>query len=324
MKAIVCTQYGPPEALELQDIPSPSLGEGQVRIKVKTVGINYVEGLMIQGLYQIKIPTPFVPCSDLVGVVTEVGPGVRDVETGQRVMGVFNVGALAEEIVVYAQQLVQTPDGMSDAAGSVFLQANSTAYFALVNCGKIRSGETVLVLGAAGATGLASIYVAKALGARVIAAASTDEKLQACRTAGADETINYVTEDLKARAKQLTERGVDLVFDPVGGELSEAALRACAPGARFLVIGFASGTIAKIPLNLPLLKRCNIVGVNWGASFMDDPSINPEIFKALVSLYQQGKLPCPPIEEFPLDESARAFSSVLDRSCVARPVVRVG
>lgn len=323
MKAIVCTNYGPPQNLELQDIPSPDLGKGQVRIKVNTVGINYVEGLMIQGLYQIKIPTSFVPGSDLVGTVTEIGPEVEGIEIGQRVMGVFNIGALAEEIMVDAQQLILTPDEMSDAAGSVFLQANSTAYFALVNCGKIQAGETVLVLGAAGATGLATIHVAKALGARVIAAASSDDKLEACRTAGADETINYAIEDLKIRAKELTERGVDMVFDPVGGDLSEVALRACAPGARFLVIGFASGSIAQIPLNLPLLKRCDIVGVNWGASFADDPSINPEIFSALIKLFKQGKLPCPPTTEFPLEQSARAFANVLDRTCVERPVVRV-
>jgi len=324
MRAIVCTKYGSPELLELQEVPEPELGDTQLRIAVNTVGINFVEGLMVQGTYQIKVPTPFIPCSDLSGVITEVGKAVDGFQVGQRVLASGYVGALCEQVVLDPSAVIHKPENMSDAQGSVFLQSNATAYFALVNCGKLKAGETVLVLGAAGATGLSTIHIAKALGARVIAAASSEEKLQACREAGADETINYATEDLKVRSKELTERGVDLVFDPVGGDLAEQALRACAPGARFLVIGFASGTIPKIPLNLPLLKRCDIVGVNWGGTFMKDPTLNPKLYAALIDLFQQGKLTCPEITEFPLEASSKAFASVFDRNAIGRPVIRVG
>lgn len=323
MKAIVCTEYGHPDALQLKDLPPPPLGKNQVRVKVNTVGVNYVESLMIRGAYQIKQPTPFIPCTDLAGEVTEVGTATRGVDIGQRVLVGDCRGALCEEVVVDPAQIIPMPDKMSDGHGAVFIQSNATAYFALVNCGQVRAGETVLILGAAGATGMAAIYIAKALGARVIAAASTDAKLHACRVAGADEVINYSADDLKAAAKQLTARGVNLVFDPVGGDLSETALRACAPGARYLVVGFASGTIAKIPLNLTLLKRCAIVGVNWGASFMEDPDINPKIYRALVELYQTGKLPCPPITEFPLSASAEAFERAFSRTNDSRLVIRV-
>ena len=323
MKAVVCTEHGSPKLLQIDDLPSPELGEGQVRVKVNSVGINYVEGLMVEGTYQIVIPPPFVPCSDLAGVVTEVGVAVPNISVGQKVLVSMGIGAACEEVVVSADAIIPMPANMSDAQGAVFLQANATAYFALVNCGQIKAGETLLVLGAAGATGIAAIQVAKALGARVIAAASTDDKLRACRTAGADETINYSTEDLKTCSKELTERGVDLVFDPVGGELSELALRACAPDARFLIIGFASGTIPKVPLNLPLLKRCNIVGVNWGAAAMEDPTINPVIFNELLELFISGKIPCPMVEEFGIEECAQAFLGVLDRQFVSRPVLKM-
>lgn len=324
MRSIVCTEYGALDKLRLDDLPRPTLSKDKVRIKVNTVGINYVEGLMIMGRYQIKVPTPFVPGNDMAGVVTEVGASVKGVEVGQRVIVGYQLGALSEEVVASPWQLIPMPEQMSDAEGAVFTQSNATAYFGLVNCGHIQPEETVLVLGAAGATGMSAISIAKALGARVIAAASTEEKLAACRVAGADATINYETEDLKIRAKELTDYGVDMVFDPVGGELTDAALRACAPGARYLVIGFASGEIPKVPLNLPLLKRCNIVGVDWGGSFTKDASINPKIHAALMEIYQEGKLHCPPITEFTLENTAQAFEAVLNRKVLGRAVVRLG
>lgn len=324
MKAIVCTEYGPPERLQLQDAPRPAVGDDQVRVKVKTVGISFVEELMLRGLYQIKIPTPYVPGNEAVGVVSDVGKSVTSITPGQRVLVAYAMGgALAEEMLANPDQLIALPDEMSDVQAASFLQSNASSYFGLVNCGNLQAGETVLILGAAGALGLAAIHIAKALGANVIAAASSEEKLAACRDAGADETINYSTEDLKLRTKELAKKGVDIVFDPVGGELAEAALRCCAPDARFLVVGFASGSIPKVPLNLPLLKRCTIVGVNWGGTFMEDPAINPPIISALLELFEQGKLPCPPITEFPLEESAAAFEAVADRATFSRPVVRV-
>lgn len=324
MKAIVCTEYGSPSQLKLKDLPEPTLGDQQVRVKVNAVGVNYVEVLTVLGQYQIKVPTPFVPCSELTGVIIEVGASVNGFEVGQRVIVGYEMGALCEQVVASPWQLTAMPNEMTDAEGAVFVQSNAAAYFGLVNCGHIQSGETVLVLGAAGATGMSAISIAKALGANVIAAASTEEKLAACRDAGADETINYQTEDLKSRAKELSGGGVDLVFDPVGGELADTALRTCAPGARYLVIGFASGTIPKVALNIPLLKRCTIVGVDWGGSFTKDPTINPTIHESLVALYQQGKLSSPLTTEYPLEKTAEAFDDVLDRNFIGRAVVKVG
>ena len=324
MKAIVCTEHGPSDLLQLQDVPRPVPGDGQVRVAVKTVGITFAESLMLSGQYQIIIPTPFIPGNELAGVVTDVGKSVKGVEPGERVLVGYSVqGGLSEEVVARPEQLIPLPDEMSYAHAATFLQSNASSYFGLVNCGHLQPGETVLILGAAGALGLAAIHIAKALGAKVIAAASSEEKLAACSEAGADETINYGNEDLKARVKQLAKGGVDLVFDPVGGDLTEAALRCCAPGARFLVIGFACGDIPKIPLNLPLLKRCSIVGVDWGGTYTKDPSINPPIVAALLELFGQGKLPCPPITEFSLEKSAQAFAVTMDRSSFSRPVVRV-
>lgn len=324
MKAIVCTEHGAPDLLQLQDVPSPIPGEDRVRVAVKTVGITFAETLMLSGQYQMIIPTPYIPGSELAGVVTEVGKSVKNFKPGQRVLvGYSPQGGLAEEVLAHSGQLIPLPNEMSDAHAATFLQSNASSYFGLVNCGHLQPGETVLILGAAGALGLAAIHIAKALGAKVIATASSQEKLAACLDAGADETINCVNEDLKARVKQLATTGVDMVFDSVGGDLAEAALRCCAPGARFLVIGFASGEIPKIQLNLPLLKRCSIVGVNWGGTYMEDPSINPPIVNALLALFRQGKLPCPPITEFPLEQSALAYAATMDRSSFSRPVVRV-
>lgn len=324
MKAIVCTEYGPPSTLQLQDVPKPILADDQVRVVVKTVGVTFAEALMLAGQYQIKMPTPFVPGLEVAGVISEIGDTTEGIEVGQRVLVSHGShGGLTEEIVASPTQLIPIPDNMTDAHAATFLQSNATAYFGLVNRGHIQAGETVLVLGAAGATGMAAIYVAKALGATVIAAASSEDKLAACREAGADETVNYRTEDLKTRVKTLAKAGVDIVFDPVGGDLAEPALRCCGPDARFLVIGFASGTIPKIPLNLPLLKRCQIVGVDWGGEFTKDPTINPPIHKALIEIFNQGKLPCPPITEFLLEDSALAYETTSNRSSYNRPVVRV-
>lgn len=323
MQAIVCTEHGAPDLLQLKDVPRPELGAGQVRVRVSAVGINYIECLLVQGTYQIKVPTPFVPGGDLAGEVVEVGAGVSGITPGQRVLASTGIGALTEEVVLAPAQLTPIPAGMSDAHGATFLQSTATAWFALKHCGAIRAGDTLLVLGAAGGTGMAAVTLGRALGARVIAAASSEDKLAACRAAGANETINYSSEDLKTRAKELSGGGVDLVFDPVGGALAEPALRACAPGARYLVIGFVGGPIPQIPLNLPLLKRCSIVGVNWGASVTADPALAPDVHEDIVRLFEEGSIPPPPITEFPLADSAAAMNSLLNREIVGRAVVRV-
>lgn len=324
MRTVVCQQHGGSEVLAIEQKSLPEINESQVLIAVKTVGINYVDGLLIAGTYQIKVPTPFVPGSDLAAEVVAVGAKVEGFAIGDKVLASVGIGALSEMLAVDPSQISKTPNGMSDALAATFLQSNGTAYFGLVNCAAIIAGESVLVLGAAGGTGMATIHIAKALGAKVIAAASTDIKLQACRDAGADETINYVTEDLKTRAKALSGGGgVDIVFDPVGGDFAEPALRACAPGARFLVVGFAGGPIPNIPLNLPLLKRCSIIGVNWGASYSAEPALLDEVNSALINLFNAGELKEPPITEFAMEAVGEALDALHGRRLAGRAVVRL-
>ena len=324
MRAIVCEQYGSPELLTLKELPAPPLQPEQVRVKVKTAGVNFVDSLFVAGTYQIKIPTPFTPGGDIAGEVIEVGEAVADWSVGDRVLASPGIGGFAEQVVLQADQLMAIPDVMSHEAASTFMQANATAYFGLVNRGHLQAGETLLVLGAAGGTGMAAIHIAKALGATVIAAASSEAKLDACRAAGADHCINYLEEDLKVQAKQLSGgSGVDMVFDPIGGDYSELALRACAPDARFLVVGFAAGDIPRIPLNLVLLKKCQIVGVDWGGSVMLRPALFDEVAKQIIALYLSGKLPDPPFQHFALAETPEALATMQRRQLVGRAVIRV-
>lgn len=323
MRAITCTEYGPPSALQLIEQAEPVMGPGQVKVAVKAAGVNFVDSLLVAGTYQIKIPPPFVPGGDIAGEIIEVGAEVTEFSPGDRVLASPGIGGFAEHIVLLPEQLSKTPDNMSDDTAATFIQANATAYFALVNCGALQPGETVLVLGAAGGTGMACVHLAKALGANVIAAASSEDKLAACRAAGADATINYATEDLKVRAKELSNGGVNLVFDPVGGDFSEQALRACAPSARFLVIGFAAGDIPRIPLNLPLLKKCQIVGVDWGGTVNIRPSLYPEVCDAIMSLYAQGKLPDVPCTRYPLANTSQALEDLQARRLAGKAVIAV-
>lgn len=322
MRSIVCTQLGGPELLEIQTGDEPALPANQVRVAVKAAGVNFVDGLLIAGSYQIKLPPPFVPGGDIAGEVTEVGAEVSGFAPGDRVLASPGIGGFSEQLLFNPEQLTAIPDAMSDAEASVFSQSNGTAYLALVTLGKLQAGESVLVLGASGGTGLAAIHVAKALGARVIAAASSEEKLQVCREAGADETINYQSEDLKVRAKELCAgAGVDLVFDPVGGDYSEPALRACAPGGRFLIIGFAAGSIPKLPFNLLLLKRCSAIGVNWGATLDAEPDTAAGVNAALLSLYNQGLLKAPKITEYSLEQTGQAIADLQQRKLAGRAVI---
>ncbi|WP_372864434.1 NADPH:quinone oxidoreductase family protein [Spongiibacter sp.] len=325
MRAIVCTEYGSPDSLSLQELAEPPLQAGQVRVAVKAAGVNFVDSLLVAGSYQIKIPPPFTPGGDIAGVVSEIGDGVEHFAVGDRVLGSPGIGGFAESVVLTAEQLTAIPDGMGDDAAATFVQAHATAYYALVNRGQLLAGETLLVLGAAGGTGIAAIHVAKALGARVIAAASSEQKLAACIAAGADATINYSEQDLKTQAKQLSGgKGVDLVFDPVGGDYSEAALRACAPGARFLVVGFAAGDIPRIPLNLVLLKKCQIVGVDWGGSVLLDLPLYQRVCDEIIALYQQGKLPDPPFSHYALADTGRALADLQQRKVAGKAVVLPG
>ena len=267
MKAVLCKAYGPPESLVVEELASPEPGPGEAVVTVKAASVNFPDVLIIQNKYQVKPPLPFSPGSEAAGIVKAVGDDVTDVKPGDRVMAFTTFGAFAEEVKTEARRLLPLPPGMDFTTAAAFGLTYATSDHALRDRGQLAAGETLLVLGAAGGVGLAAIEIGKALGARVIACASTDGKLAVCRAHGADATINYAAEDLRERVKALTNaRGADVVYDPVGGEFTEPALRSIAWRGRLLVVGFAAGGIPKIPLNLTLLKGCSIVGVYWESS----------------------------------------------------------
>ena len=321
MRAIVCTEHGHPKNLVVEERPSPSAGEGQVVVAVEACGVNFVDALMAQGLYQVKPPVPYVPGAEFAGRVSQVGPGVEGLSVGDAVMAMTGINGFASEVVVPAKALIPVPEGLEMPTAACLLQSYCTGYFALTRRASVEAGETMLVLGAAGGVGLAAIDLAKALGARVIAAASSEEKLALCRERGADETIDYSREDLKVRAKELSGGGVDLVYDPVGGDYAEPALRACAPGARYLVIGFATGTIPRVPFNLILLKSCQVVGVDWGGWTGRDPGGNRVLVAELGELIASGKLRPAPPKAFPLEEAGDVLGALLERRFAGKAVL---
>lgn len=265
VRALLCTGFGPPSRLRLAELPDPVPGPGEVRIRVEAAGLNYPDGLMVQGRYQVKPPLPFVPGMELAGVVDAVGAGVEAFVAGDTVMAVPGLGAFAGRCVLPIEQVLPRPASLPPDLAAASLLTFGTTLHALEDRARLRPGETLLVLGAAGGVGTAAVQLGKILGARVIAAASSPERLDLCRRLGADLTVDYSAEDLRERVKTLTQgRGVDVVYDPVGGAHSEAALRSTGWGGRFLVIGFASGEIPRIPLNLALLNARAILGVYWG------------------------------------------------------------
>ena len=272
MKAILCTHFGGPDDLEFADLPDPVPGQGEVVVAIKAAALNFFDTLIIAGKYQFKPPFPFSPASEFAGVVESVGAGVTGLKAGDRVLGYGGHGAAREKIALSAQRVVKIPDTLDfDRAAGITVIYGTTLH-ALKDRAKLKPGETLAVLGASGGTGLAAIELGKLMGARVIACASSDEKLAFCRERGADETINYAKDDLKEALRRVTAgKGADVIYDPVGGPYAEAALRSIAWQGRFLVIGFAAGEIPKIPLNLALLKGCDIVGVFWGAFIERDP-----------------------------------------------------
>jgi NADPH2:quinone reductase len=324
MRAVLCKQHGPPESLVVEDVPSPTPGPGAVVVSVKAAGVNFPDVLVIENKYQFKPPRPFSPGCELAGVVKEVGEGVARVKPGDAVMAYTTYGAFAEEATVDAARLQPIPEGMDFASASAFSVAYGTVDHALHDRGGLRTGETLLVLGAAGGIGVAAIEVGKALGARVIACASSEDKLVVCREHGADETINYAAGDLREQVKLLTgDNGVDVVCDPVGGPYSEPALRSLAWRGRLLVIGFAAGEIPKIPLNLPLLKGCSIVGVFWGEFVRREPDRFAASVSRLATWYREGKLRPHISETFPLERTADALRLMADRQVKGKVVITV-
>jgi NADPH2:quinone reductase len=312
VRAVLCKELGPPEKLRVEDVPSPRPARGQVVLSVKACGVNFPDTLIIQGKYQFKPEPPFSPGGEVAGVVKEVAPDVVSPKPGDRVIAFTTWGGFAEELAVDAERTIAMPASMDFVSAAGFVLTYGTSYHALKDRAQLAPGETLLVLGASGGVGIAAIQLGKVMGARVIAAASSDSKLQVCKTNGADELINYGTEDLRGRIKMLTAgKGVDVVFDPVGGSYSEPALRDMAWNGRFLVVGFAAGEIPKIPLNLALLKGCSIVGVFWGAFTRNEPERNRRNNEALMRLYVEGRVRPHVHATYPLERAAEALNEVM-------------
>ena len=325
MKALLCKQFGPPESLVLEDVPSPSAGAGEVVISIKAASVNFPDVLIIQNKYQFKPPLPFSPGSELAGVVKEVGPGVSNVKPGDKVIAFTAFGAFAEEVKTEAARLLPLPEGMSYEEGASFILTYGTTDHALRDRGQLKAGETLLVLGAAGGVGVAALEIGKALGARVIACASSDDKLAVCRQHGADECINYASEDLRERIKALVGgKGVDVIYDAVGGPYSEPAFRSIAWRGRHLVIGFAAGDIPKLALNLALLKGASVVGVFWGDFTRREPQAFAESARQLARWYREGKLKPHVSTTFPLAQAAEAMNLLASRQAKGKVVIRIG
>jgi len=324
MRAVTCRVYGTPDTLVVEDVEPPTPGRGQVVVTVKACGVNFPDTLIIRGLYQFKPPPPFSPGSEVAGIVKKVGEGVETVKPGDRVIAFGAFGGFAEEMVAEAGALVPVPAAMGFETAASVVMTYGTDLHALKDRAQLRPGETLLVLGAAGGIGLAAVELGRVMGARVIAAASSDEKLAICRQHGADAVINYSNEDLKARIHALTGgQGVDVVVDPVGGAHSEAALRGMAWNGRFLVIGFTAGDIPRIPLNLPLLKGCSIVGVFWGSFAARDPRHNQQNLRELLSWFEAGKLKSRISARYPLERAADALNDLLHRKVMGKAVLVV-
>jgi NADPH:quinone reductase len=325
MRAVLCKEFGPPENLVVEDVPSPAVGKGEVGVDVHAAAVNFPDLLIIQNKYQFKPSLPFSPGGEVAGVVREVGAGVTAVKPGDRVFATTMWGGFSEEIVVDQSRVARIPDRMDFVTASAFVMAYGTSHYALVDRARLKPGETLAVLGAAGGVGLAAVEIGKVLGARVIACASSDDKLDVCKEHGADAVINYAREDLKERMKELTGgRGADVIYDPVGSQLSEAALRGIAWEGRFLVVGFAGGDIPRIPLNLVLLKGCQIVGVFWGSFIAREPEKNREYLAELMRWFEEGKVRPFVSETFPLERAADALNAMAARKVKGKVVLVTG
>jgi NADPH:quinone reductase len=324
MKAVLCHTFGLPDTLVVQDIPSPLVGKGQVLISTKACGVNFPDTLIIQNKYQFKPPMPFVPGGEVSGIVKEVGEGVRHLKVGDRVFSMTGWGGFAEEVIGDAMKTLPMPEGMNFVTAATTMYTYGTSYHALKDRAKLLAGETLLVMGAAGGVGLAAVQLGVMMGAKVIAAASTDEKLAICKQLGASETINYSTEDLKTRVKELTNgKGVDVVYDPIGDRYAEPAIRSLAWKGRYLVVGFAAGEIPSIPLNLALLKGASIMGVFWGQFAALEPMNSMQNFKEILQWIAQGKLKQHIYGQYSLDNAHQALQAIMDRKVVGKVVIMV-
>ncbi len=323
MKAILCHRFGTPDDLVIEDVPDPVAGPGEVVAKVEAVGLNFFDTLMIAGKYQTKPPFPFSPGGEFAGVVESIGPGVTAFKAGDRVMGYTNFNAARERTVVPADRIVRIPDDLDFERAAALTITYGTAYYALKYRAHMQANESLAVLGAAGGVGLAAVELGRIMGARVVACASSDEKLDFARAHGAHHVVNYANEDLRGALKRIGgEHGIDVVFDPVGGSFSEPALRSLAWEGRHLVIGFAAGEIPKVPLNLVLLKSCDVVGVYWGAWVRHEAEHYKAALGQLAHWCAQGKLSCHIQKTYPLAETPAALKALADRRVMGKLVVR--
>jgi len=314
MRALICKEYGPVEALVIEERPEPVPGPGEALIGIRAAGINFVDVLSIAGNYQIKTPTPFIPGSEAAGIVQAVGEGVERLKPGDRVMITPPVGAFAEKCALPEMRCLPLPERLGFEQGAGFCITYATAYHALRQGAVLKAGETLLVLGAAGGSGIAAVEIAKAFGAIVIAAASSDDKLEFAQEAGADHTINYSVTSLREALKDVTGgEGVNVVFDPVGGELAQVALRSLAWQGRYLVIGFACGDIPEFPANIALLKEARIVGVWWGAWTQRHTQESMQNMQELGAMVAAGKLNPRITESYPLEQYHEAFAAITER-----------
>lgn len=315
MRAVVCSEHGLPEKLTLAtDWPEPELGEHDVLIEVKAAGLNFPDVLMIQGKYQMQPDLPFVPGGECAGVIQAVGDKVTRFKVGDKVISAGGSGAFCERIAVHEFGAFPMPEALTFEQAAGVSITYFTSYYALKQRANLQAGETLLVLGAAGGVGTTAVELGKLMGAKVIAAASSDEKLELCKKLGADEVINYSEVGLKDAIKELTGgKGVDVVYDPVGGDYAEPAIRGMAWNGRYLVIGFASGPIPKIPLNLTLLKGCSLVGVFWGRFTGEEPEVNLKNIEELWELFNAGKIAPVVTDSFPLEQYEEAFNCMMER-----------
>lgn len=322
MRAIVCQHYGPPEDLVLQELPDPTPGPGTMVVRVRAAAVNFPDVLLIDGKYQLKIPVPFTPGSELAGEVIAAGEGVP-FAPGDRVAGASFVGGFAEQALLPAAAVTAIPDGIDYAAAAGFGVTYRTAYHALRSVAQVAEGDWVVVLGAAGGVGLAAVDLAVALGAKVLAAASSPEKLQVCRQRGAAATVDYDREDLKVRIREITGDGAQAVLDPVGGAYAEPALRALARGGRFVTLGYATGSIPAIPLNLVMLKGITVQGMEIRTFATDHPECNERDLAELQRLFADGTVSPYIGARFPLAETAAALRYVADRKAVGKVIIDV-
>lgn len=324
MKALHCVAYGEPSELVLRDLPDPEPAPGEVLLRVEAAGLGFVDALHVRGGYQVKRPLPFIPGTEVAGTVLAVGAGADPALAGRRVMALSPVGALAERIALPADLCTLVPAGMSAEIAAGFIVSYCTALYGFQDCAALRPGECVLVLGAGGSVGVAAIDVAKAMGAHVVAAASSAEKRAAAVAQGADQVLDYSGPDWrKALTELLAGRGLDMVYDPVGGAFSEIAFRCLAPRGRHLVVGFAAGEIPKLPLNLALLKRASLVGVDWGGYIRAHPGEQARLMATLTGWFDAGRLRPAAAPAHPLAEAPAVLQALVERRSVGKPVIRL-